>query len=85
MRFTELSAAMGGNMSIGVKGKAMDTCPTRTAQGGALAFVAKARANPADSLTSTFTKGKTLLHQRDGEKCAQQLGETKRTSQTSRA
>ena len=42
-------------MSVGVQGKAVYAGTTRTAQGGALAFGAKARANPPDSLTGTLS------------------------------
>jgi hypothetical protein len=35
---------------------------TRTAQGGALAFITKARTNPTDLLTGTLTKVNALLH-----------------------
>jgi hypothetical protein len=58
----ELIATMGRNMGIGVQGKAVYAGTTRTAQGGGLAFGAKARANPPDSLTGTLTKGNALLH-----------------------
>jgi len=40
----------------------MYTSTTCAAQGGAFAFVVKARANPTDSLTGTLTKGNVLLH-----------------------
>jgi hypothetical protein len=38
----ELIATMGGDVSVGVQGKAVYAGTTRTAQGGVLAFGAKA-------------------------------------------
>ena len=45
---------------------------TRTAHSGVLAFGAKPRANPIDSLTGTLTQGNALLHR--GRQGAGQLG-----------
>jgi len=51
-------AAMSGNLGVGVQGKAMHAGATRTAQGGALTFVTKARSNPTDSLTKPDQTGR---------------------------
>ena len=53
--------AMSGNKSVGMQGRAMHAGATRTAQGGALAFIAKARVNAADLPPDTLTKGNALL------------------------
>ena len=63
---------MGGNVSVGVQGKAVYAGATRAAQDGVLAFGAKARANPPDSLTGALTKGDALLYR--GRQGAGQFG-----------
>ncbi len=51
----QLIAAMGGDQRVGMQRKAMHTGTASTGQGGAFAFVAKARANTPHLLPSTPT------------------------------
>ena len=52
----------GGSRGDGSNDAQATLVATGTAHSGVLAFVAKPRANPTDSLTGTLTKGNALLH-----------------------
>jgi hypothetical protein len=58
----QLIPPMGGDLGIGVQGKALDAGTAGTGQCGRLAVHAKARAEAPDFLTSPLAKGEALLH-----------------------
>ena len=60
----QLVSAVGGNMRIGMQGKAMHASTACAAHDRALTFEAKARPNATDFLTRSFAKGNAWLHRR---------------------
>jgi hypothetical protein len=69
-RQLELIAAVGGHVSVGMEGKAVDAGTAGPRQGGALACVAKARTDAPYPLPGPLAKGNALLH-RGGQRPGQ--------------
>jgi hypothetical protein len=55
-------APMGGDLGVGVQGKAVDAGTTGAAEGGRLACSANPRADAPDLLASPLATGEALLH-----------------------
>ena len=68
----QLVAPMGGDLGVGMQGKALHARTAGTRECGLLALIAKARANASHVLSSPLAKGDALLHR--GRHGAGELG-----------